>query len=206
MNSVRGGNLGIRRRRSAPAKRVTRTGNGILCEALPCPCLRPGDEGGSGGGRNTPTRRSKPKPRAQVIDARIASVVDGDTIKVRAFGAKRRFYTVRLIGIDTRETKKPGVAVECGGKAATSRMLARSFSAPADSDGDGLFDDEGGDGRHIVLRTDPTQDLFDRYDRLIGLRHDHRQHQSPNAHARGRMRDDLRLRQAVSARAPLPRC
>ena len=102
-----------------------------------------------------------------MIDARITSVVDGDTIKVRAFDASRRFYTVRLIGIDTPETKKPGVAVECGGKPATSHMLRLAFSSPRDSEGDGLFDDEGGNGRRVVLRTDPTQDLFDRYGRLL---------------------------------------
>jgi endonuclease YncB( thermonuclease family) len=39
-------------------------------------------------------------------------VVDGDTVKVRAFGAKRSRYTVRLIGIDTPETRKPGTPVE----------------------------------------------------------------------------------------------
>jgi endonuclease YncB( thermonuclease family) len=43
-----------------------------------------------------------------VISARITSVADGDTIKVRAFGAKRDFYRVGLIGIDTPETKDPG--------------------------------------------------------------------------------------------------
>src|SRR3954454_2847872 len=119
-------------------------GDGIYCESLPCPCLRPGSSGGGGGGGDKPRRRSKPKPRAQVIDARITSVVDGDTIKVRAFGAKRRFYTVRLIGIDTPETKKPGVAIECGGREAASRMLDLAFSAPQDTDADGLFDGEGG--------------------------------------------------------------
>lgn len=142
-------------------------GDGIYCESLPCPCLRPGSSGGGGGGTDKPRRRAKPKPRAQVIDARITSVVDGDTIKVRAFGAKHRFYTVRLIGIDTPETNKPGTPVECGGKAATSHMLKLAFSSPNDSDNDGLFDDEGGSGQHVVLRTDPTQDLFDRYGRLL---------------------------------------
>src|SRR4051812_27732195 len=88
-------------------------GDGIYCETLPCPCLGAG--GGGGGGGSKPKPRSKPEPRAQSIDARITSVVDGDTIKVRAFGAKRRFYAVRLIGIDTPETKRPGVPVECGG-------------------------------------------------------------------------------------------
>jgi endonuclease YncB( thermonuclease family) len=82
-------------------------GDGIYCEALPCPCLKPGEDGGGGGGSPTPTPAPKPKPRkrAQVIDARITSVVDGDTVKVKAFGAKRDFYTVRLLGIDTPETK-----------------------------------------------------------------------------------------------------
>ena len=57
--------------------------------------------------------------------------------------------------------------VECGGRDATAQMLRLAFSAPTDSDGDGLLDREGGDGRRVVLRTDPTQDLFDRYDRLL---------------------------------------
>ena len=85
-------------------------GDGIYCETLPCPCLGAG--GGGGGGSPTPAPRPKPKPkkRAQVISARITSVVDGDTIKVRASGAARDFYTVRLIGIDTPETKRPGSA------------------------------------------------------------------------------------------------
>lgn len=50
---------------------------------------------------SAPRPKPKPRKRAQVISARITSVVDGDTTKVRAFGTKRRFYTVRLIGIDT---------------------------------------------------------------------------------------------------------
>ena len=102
-----------------------------------------------------------------MIDARITSVVDGDTIRVRAFGAKKRFYTVRLIGIDTPETVKPGGRVECGGKQASGYLLRLAFTAPRDSDGDGVLDREGGDGRRVVLRSDPTQDLFDRYDRLL---------------------------------------
>lgn len=145
-------------------------GDGFYCESLPCPCLQPGDGGGGGPSipaEPRPTRPVKPPKRAQVIDARITSVVDGDTIKVRAFDARRRFYTVRLIGVDTPETKRPGVGVECGGKQATSQMLRLAFSAPSDTDGDGLLDEEGGAGRRVTLRTDPTQDTFDRYDRLL---------------------------------------
>lgn len=67
-------------------------------------------------------------------------MVDGDTIRVRAYGAKRKRYAVRLIGIDTPETKRPGTAVECGGKEATSNMLRLSFTSARDSDGGGLLD------------------------------------------------------------------
>lgn len=141
------------------------------CESLPCPCLKPGGGGGGGGGgapRPAPApKRTPAKPRAQEISARIIDVIDGDTIKVRAYDATRRFYDVRLIGIDTPETTKPGVGVECGGPEATSRMFDLAFSSRVDSDGDGLFDEAGGDGRRVTLRTDPTQDVFDRYDRLL---------------------------------------
>ena len=50
---------------------------------------------------------------------RVVSVVDGDTIKVRINGRKE---TIRMIGLDTPETKKPHVAVQCYGKEATSHM------------------------------------------------------------------------------------
>jgi endonuclease YncB( thermonuclease family) len=48
---------------------------------------------------------------------------------------------------------------------AGARLLA--FSAPRDSDGDGLLDQAGGQGRKVRLTTDPTQDRFDRYRRLL---------------------------------------
>ena len=127
-------------------------GDGVYCESLPCPCVRPGD-----GGRPRPTSPPKPRarPRAQRIRARIVEVIDGDTIRVRARGARRRTYTVRLIGIDTPETRKPGTPVECGGKEASACMLRLSFSTPEDSDADGLLDCEGGQGRRVTLTTDP---------------------------------------------------
>ena len=135
-------------------------GDGIYCETLPCPCLAPdpraGNDGDAGDG-SVPRRR---------INARITEVVDGDTVKVRASGAKHKDYTVRLIGIDTPETKRPGVPVECGGREASSNMYRLAFRTARDSDSDGLLD-EGSDGRRVVLRTDPTQDSFDRYGRLL---------------------------------------
>ena len=72
----------------------------------PRPDPRAGNDGDAGDG-SVPRRR---------INARITEVVDGDTVKVRASGAKHKDYTVRLIGIDTPETKRPGVPVECGGR------------------------------------------------------------------------------------------
>jgi micrococcal nuclease len=115
-------------------------------------------------------------PHGVRIEGRITDVTDGDTIRVRARGEPHRTYVVRLIGIDTPETKKPGVAVECGGREATSRMFALAFASPRDEDDDGLFDEKGGRGRRVTLRTDPTQDRFDRYGRLLAY-----------AVARGRM-------------------
>ncbi|MDQ3630180.1 MAG: thermonuclease family protein [Actinomycetota bacterium] len=49
--------------------------------------------------------------------ARVERVVDGDTIRVRIDG---REETVRYIGVDTPETKKPGTPVQCFGKRASA--------------------------------------------------------------------------------------
>ncbi len=48
---------------------------------------------------------------------RVTRVVDGDTIHVALGG---RDETVRYIGVDTPETKKPGSPVECFGRAAAA--------------------------------------------------------------------------------------
>ncbi len=118
-------------------------GDGVYCETLPCPCAGPGS-----GGDNESARPSEPAPRtrrrAQRISARITEVVDGDTVKIRAYDARRPRYTVRLIGIDTPETVRPGVAVECGGREAKSNLLRAAFTRPEDRDDDGLFETKGG--------------------------------------------------------------
>jgi micrococcal nuclease len=137
--------------------------DGIYCESLPCPCLKPGQSSSP-----SPKPQPKPKPRrkARVYHgARITSVLDGDTIGVRL--ANGRYERVRLIGIDTPETKDPGTPVECGGPQATGEMLHLAFTEPQDTDGDGLLDAAGGQGRGVTLRTDPTQDTRDRYGRLL---------------------------------------
>jgi len=54
---------------------------------------------------------------AQQSVARVERVVDGDTIRVRIGG---REETVRYIGVDTPETKKPGAPVQCFGQRASA--------------------------------------------------------------------------------------
>ncbi|HEV2770569.1 MAG TPA: thermonuclease family protein [Solirubrobacteraceae bacterium] len=50
-------------------------------------------------------------------EGRVVRVVDGDTITVRLDG---REETVRYIGVDTPETKRPGTPVQCFGPAASA--------------------------------------------------------------------------------------
>lgn len=137
-------------------------GDGIYCEALPCPCARPGT---SGGGGDQSGSGDRPRRTQRTLKARITSVVDGDTVRVKA--SSGRFYTVRLVGVDTPETRRPGVAVECGGKQATAKMLRLAFTRPSDTDGDGLADRRGGTGRAVWVRTDTSQETYDRYGRLL---------------------------------------
>jgi micrococcal nuclease len=95
-----------------------------------------------------PRSHSSETPRqGHGIAAAIVRDVDGDTVLARARG--RTFY-VRLLGIDTPETHRPGTPVECGGPQASARMEAL---APP--------------GTHVRLETDPTQDRIDRYGRLL---------------------------------------
>jgi micrococcal nuclease len=58
-------------------------------------------------------------PSASDGRATVERVIDGDTIVVRLAGADEH---VRLIGIDTPETKKPGTPVECYGPEASARL------------------------------------------------------------------------------------
>ena len=53
--------------------------------------------------------------------ATVTEVVDGDTIDVRIVGRTER---VRLIGIDTPETKKPDTPIECYGPEASANTTA----------------------------------------------------------------------------------
>jgi micrococcal nuclease len=57
---------------------------------------------------------------------------------------------VRLLGIDTPETHRPGTPIECGGPEASAHM--RALVRP---------------GTAVTLEADPTQDRTDRYGRLL---------------------------------------
>jgi endonuclease YncB( thermonuclease family) len=129
--------------------RLDGDGDGVACESLPCPCAGAGS-GGGGGGSNPPVppAESSPSvPPGRRISARVSRDVDGDTVAVVfANGAQA---DVRLIGIDTPEEFRPGYPVECGALAA-----ARSMASMVT-------------GRRVTLVTDPSQDRFDRYGRLL---------------------------------------
>jgi micrococcal nuclease len=79
--------------------------------------------------------------------ATVLKVVDGDTIDIR--DDVRGRLRVRVLGIDTPETKKPGYTVGCWGPEATA--FAESTLL----------------GQRVALVTDPTQGIHDRYGRTL---------------------------------------
>ena len=85
--------------------------------------------------------------RKGVALGEVTRVVDGDTVKVRSRGFET---TVRLIGIDTPETRDPSQPVQCFGPEASARAKRL---LPM--------------GRRVRLVTDDTQDTRDRYGRLL---------------------------------------
>ena len=87
-------------------------------------------------------------PAGERTGAVVTRVVDGDTLHVRTAGGRE--VKVRLLGIDTPETHRPGTPVECGGPQASASMAR---IAPP--------------GTRVRLATDPTQDRVDRYGRML---------------------------------------
>jgi endonuclease YncB( thermonuclease family) len=79
--------------------------------------------------------------------ALVLEVVDGDTIDIR--DDNRGPLRVRVLGIDTPETKKPGYTVGCWGPEATG--FAKSTLL----------------GQRVAFIPDPTQDRTDRYGRTL---------------------------------------
>lgn len=116
-------------------------GNGIACQSNPCPCST--NQGGGSGGGTGHTESSQPKVKHQ--KARVVRVVDGDTLEVKLMPGPK--VKVRLLGIDTPEVYG---GVECGGPQASSTMKK---ILPG--------------GTIVRLTSDPTQQLKDRYSRLL---------------------------------------
>jgi len=81
----------------------------------------------------------------------VTNVVDGDTIDVSINGEVKR---LRLIGVDTPETKDPRKTVQCFGKEAsaftTSTLLNQSVTLEAD-DSQGDLDKYGRELRYVIL-------------------------------------------------------
>lgn len=136
------------------ADTIDADGDGLYCESLPCPCSD---------AKNQDAPKNEKSDKTYTYRGRVTQVVDGDTLKVRYDG---RIKTVRVIGIDTPESHKPNVPVECGAKEATSTALEWAFKRQLDYDGDGLWD-HGREGQMVTLRTDNTQDKTDKYGRLL---------------------------------------
>ena len=80
------------------------------------------------------------------IMAQVERVIDGDTIRVRFEG---KSHTVRLMGVDTPETKHPTKAVQFFGREATAFTKAHL------------------EGKLVALARDRTGDTVDRYGRLL---------------------------------------
>lgn len=97
---------------------------------------------------STTTRRpstTTARPRHAYL---VSDVVDGDTIKLtRTHGGGT--VTVRVLGIDTPETRDPRRGVGCYGPEA-SAWATRTLL-----------------GRSVAIATDSTQDVRDRYGRLL---------------------------------------
>lgn len=92
---------------------------------------------------STPTVAAEPV----VATALVLKVVDGDTIDIR--DDVRGRLRVRILGIDTPETNKPGYTVGCWGPEATE--FARST----------MMD------RRVALVPDTTQERTDQYGRTL---------------------------------------
>lgn len=134
--------------------------DGIYCEALPCPCLKPGQggsggSGGSGTTRPSPSRPKKPKrkkkpyvaPR-EISGVKITSVIDGDTVNART--RKGGYVEVRLLGIDAPDIGAFGGDLECGGNESSDALEDFRAQYP-----------------YVTLITDPTQDRYDADGRLV---------------------------------------
>jgi micrococcal nuclease len=93
---------------------------------------------------NTPTAHAGPPIETTVV---VLAVVDGDTVDIR--DDIRGRLRIRLLGIDTPETKKPGYTVGCWGPEAAAFAIATLL------------------GQQVALIYDPSQGMYDKYGRTL---------------------------------------
>lgn len=96
-------------------------------------------------------KNSEPEPKKDNDTAisslyQVVSVTDGDTIKVEIGG---KTETIRIIGLDTPETKDPRKPVQCFGEEAAKQMKKYVQN------------------KKVQLESDPTQGDRDKYGRLL---------------------------------------
>lgn len=77
---------------------------------------------------------------------KVHQVVDGDTLGVEINGVVEK---IRLIGVDTPETKKPNTPVQCFGKEATNYTTSLVL------------------GKNVQVVADPSQAKVDKYGRML---------------------------------------
>ncbi len=119
------------------------------CAGDPEPPVAQGPPGAAG--TATPVREVALARRSGVTVLRgtVERVIDGDTVRVRVRGFQD---TVRLVGIDTPETRHPRTGVQCFGPEASARaerLLPQ--------------------GAAVRIESDPAQGLRDRYGRFLGF-------------------------------------
>jgi micrococcal nuclease len=98
--------------------------------------------------------------------ATVLKVVDGDTVDI--VDDVRGRLRIRLLGIDTPETKKPGYTVGCWGLEASE--FAQSTLL----------------GQRVAFVTDPSQGMYDRFGRSLAradAAHSYVYHVHPSARA-----------------------
>jgi endonuclease YncB( thermonuclease family) len=131
--------------------------DGIACEDNPCPCSTDaGPAPTAPAPIPEPAPAPEPTPEAGVptgnrLPVTVVRDVDGDTVFVRYSDGAEGY--VRLLGVDTPEDARPHYPVECGARRAAASMRRVAV------------------GRRATLVTDPTQDRFDRYGRLLAYLH-----------------------------------
>lgn len=143
--------------------RLDGDGDGVVCEALPCPCASTSADSPPPPAADPAAPTPQPvapaaapptapmKRAAMTRKGTVTRVVDGDTFVVR-LASKKKLY-VRLLGIDTPEREQPEAPAECGATEAT-RQLGKLLL-------------RGRRGRAVTLTTDPTQERYDRFGRLL---------------------------------------